>query len=99
MGYFITFISYSGTVTIANGKTLQVQGGGTIKLPIYREITMITGVIYGSDLGYNLLLVSQLRERDIPCSFNKSLATLVRNRQVVASANKHRKTYMLKGSV
>jgi hypothetical protein len=57
-GHFIDFKRHGGTVTVANGKTLQVRGGGTIEVPIQGKITQITGVIYVPDLGYNLLSVS-----------------------------------------
>jgi hypothetical protein len=97
-GHFLYFTSHGGNVTIANGKTLQVQGGGTIEVPIQGKMIQISGVIYVPDLGYNLLSVSQLGERGMKCNFDSSSATLLRNGQVVAVANKHGKTYVLKGS-
>jgi hypothetical protein len=85
-------------VTVANGRTLQVRGGGTIEVPIQGKMTQITRVIYVPDLGYNLLSVSQLGERDMKCNFDNSSATLLRNGKVVAIARKLGRTYMLKGS-
>jgi hypothetical protein len=76
-----------------------VQGGGIIEVPIQGKMTQITGVIYVPDLSYNLLSVSQLGERGMKCNFDSSLATLLRNRQVVAIVRKLGKTYTLKGSV
>jgi hypothetical protein len=78
-GHFIDFKRHGGTVTVANGKTLRVQGGGTIEVPIQGKMTQITGVIYVPDLGYNLLSVSQLGERGIKYNFDSSSATLLRN--------------------
>ena len=97
-GHFIQYRKHKGTVTIANGKILQVQGGGTIEVPIHGKMTQITGVIYVPDLGYNLLSVSQLGERGMNCNFESSSATLLRNGQIVAIACKLGKTYVLKGS-
>jgi hypothetical protein len=97
-GHFIDFKRHGGTVTVANGKTLQVRGRGTIEVPIQGKMTQITGVIYIPDLGYNLLSVSQLGERGMKCNFDSSSATLLRNRKVVAIARKLGRTYMLKGS-
>lgn len=97
-GHFINFKKHSGTVTIANGKTLQVRGGGTIEVPIQGKMTQITGVIYVPDLGYNLLSVSQLGEKGMKCNFDSSSATLLRNGQVVAIARKLGRTYVLEGS-
>jgi hypothetical protein len=57
-GHFVDFKRHGGTVTVANGKTLRVQDGGTIEVPIQGKMTQITGVIYVPDLGYNLLSVS-----------------------------------------
>jgi hypothetical protein len=97
-GHFIDFKRHGGTVTVANGKTLQVRGGGTIEVPIQGKMTQITGVIYVPDLGYNLLSVSQLGERGMKCNFDSSSATLLRNGKVVAIARKLGRTYVLKGS-
>jgi hypothetical protein len=97
-GHFIDFKRHGGTVTVANGKTLQVRGGGTIEVPIQGKMTQITRVIYVPDLGYNLLSVSQLGGRDIKCNFDNSSATLLRNGKVVTIARKLGRTYMLKGS-
>jgi len=76
-GHFINFRKHSGTVTIANRKTLQVQGGGIIEVPIQGKVTQIKGVIHVPGLGYNLLLVGQLGERGIIYRFDNSSATLV----------------------
>jgi hypothetical protein len=57
-GHFIDFKRHGGTMTVANGRTLQVRGGGTIEVPIQGKMTQITRVIYVPDLGYNLLSVS-----------------------------------------
>jgi hypothetical protein len=97
-GHFVNFKRHSGTVTVANGKTLRVQGGGTIEVPIQGKMTRITGVICVPDLGYNPLSVSQLGERGMKYNFDSSSATLLRNGQVVAIARKLGKTYVLKGS-
>jgi hypothetical protein len=97
-GHFINFKRDGGTVTVANGKTLQVRGGGTIEVPIQGKMTQITGVIYVPDLGYNLLSVSQLAERGMKYNFDSSSATLLRNGKVVAIVRKLGRTYMLKGS-
>jgi hypothetical protein len=97
-GHFIDFKRHGGTVTVANGKTLQVRGGGIIEVPIQGKMTQITRVIYVPDLGYNLLSVSQLGERDIKCNFDSSSATLLRNGKIVAIARKLGRTYVLKGS-
>jgi hypothetical protein len=97
-GHFINFKRDCGTVTVANGKTLQVRGGGTIEVPIQGKMTQITGVIYIPDLGYNLLSVSQLAERGMKCNFDSSSATLLRNGKVVAIVRKLGRTYVLKGS-
>lgn len=96
-GHFIDYKKHGGLVTVANGKTLKVQGGGTIEVPIQGKMTEITGVIYVPDLGYNLLSVSQLGERGMQCHFDGTSATLMRNGRVVATAGKQGKTYVLKG--
>ena len=38
-GHFYNFTKHDGTVTVADGKTLQVQGGGTIEVPIQGRMT------------------------------------------------------------
>jgi hypothetical protein len=97
-GHFVNFKKHSGIVTVADGKTLHVQGGGTIEVPIQGKMTQITGVIYVPDLGYNLLSVSQLGERGMKCVFDSRSATLLRNERAIAVAIKHGRTYVLKGS-
>jgi hypothetical protein len=97
-GHFIDFKRHSGIVTIANGKTLQVRGGGTVEVPIQGKMTQITGVIYIPDLGYNLLSVSQLGKRGMKCNFDSSSATPLRNGYIVAVVSKLGRTYVLRGS-
>jgi hypothetical protein len=67
-------------------------------VPIQGKMTQITGVIYVPNLGYNLLSVSQLGERDMKYNFDSSSATLLRNGKVVAIVRKLGRTYMPKGS-
>lgn len=95
-GHFIDFETHAGTVTMADGKTLRVQGGGTIEVPIHGKMTQITGVIYVPAIGFNLLSVSQLGEKGMACNFTASSATLSRNGCRVATAVKKGMTYVLK---
>ena len=95
--YFIDFVSHGGIVTIADRKTLSVQGEGTIEVPIAGEKTRITGVIYVPNIGYNLLSVSQLADRSITCQFKKSAASLKRDDRVIATAKRRSNSYVIKG--
>lgn len=97
-GYFIDFVSHEGIVTIADRKTLSVQGGGTIEVPIGGKKTQITGVIYVPDIGYNLLSVSQLADRGITCQFTESSACLKRDGKIIATARRRDNSYVIKGS-
>ena len=95
-GHFVTFQRHGGKVTIANEKTLSVQGGGTVEVPIQGTITQITGVIHVPNLGYNLLSVSQLADRNMSCEFRGSTARLSRNGETVATAKRFNNAYVLK---
>jgi hypothetical protein len=95
-GHFIDFEKHTGTVTMADGKALTVQGGGTIEVPIQGKMTQITGVIYVPAIGFNLLSVSQLGEKGMACNFTGNSATLSRNGCRVATAVKKGMTYVLK---
>ena len=54
------FRSDTRTVVLANSKTLQVKGKGTIKVPIQGKITLIIDVLYMPKIGFNLLSIGQL---------------------------------------
>ena len=94
-GHFVDFQSQNGIVTIADGKNLQVQGGGTIRVPIQGKMTRITGVIHVPQLGYNLLSVSQLADREMVCYFTSTSATLSREGERIATATRRGKSYIL----
>jgi hypothetical protein len=95
--YFIDFTDHEGKVTIANGKTLSVLGGGTIEVPIAGKKTQITGVIYVPEIGYNLLSVSQLADRGMTCQFTGPTASLVRGGRVMARARRQNNSYIIRG--
>ncbi|KAF4547063.1 Ankyrin repeat-containing protein 17 [Elsinoe fawcettii] len=98
-GCFVTFNEdHNGTVTIANGEKLQVQGGGTIEVPIQGKSTQITGVLHVPDIGYNLLSIGQLVDRGMTCQFFKHTAKLVRNGSIAATATRYGKAYVLSES-
>jgi transposase InsO family protein len=87
-----------GAVTLADGKTLQVQGRGTIEVPIQGKDTQITGVIHVPKIGFNLLSISQLAERGMTCDFTADTATLSRGGAVVAIAARKGRAYALAGA-
>lgn len=94
-GHFIEFENHGGKVTIADGTSLEVQGGGTIEVPIQGKTTKIVGVIYVPRLGYNLLSISQLADRRVACRFDGSIAVLSRNGVTMATATRRGKSYVL----
>jgi hypothetical protein len=53
---FTDYTDYKGTVTIADGTTLEARGNGTIKIEVNGRPTIITDVVYVPKLGYNLIL-------------------------------------------
>jgi hypothetical protein len=55
--YFVDYRKESGIVTLANGKTLQVKGKGTVKVPIQGEMILIADVIYVPSIRFNLLSI------------------------------------------
>jgi hypothetical protein len=55
--HFIDYRKESGIVTLADGKTLQVKGKGTVKVPIQGKMTLIADVIHVPSIGFNLLLI------------------------------------------
>ena len=98
-GHFMNYTKDSGVVTLADGKTLQVQGRGTIKVPIQGKETLITSVIHVPKIGFNLLSISQLAERGMKCEFTGGTAVLSRNGAVVATAIRRGMTYALSGAL
>jgi hypothetical protein len=55
--HFVDYRKESDTVTLADGKTLQVKGKGTVKVPIQGKMTPIADVIYVPSIGFNLLSI------------------------------------------
>ena len=94
-GHFIDYQKDDGTVTIADGKVLQIRGRGTIAVPIQGKKTQITGVLYVPKIGFNLLSISQLAERGMSCQFTGTTAVLSRNGETVATATRKGMTYVL----
>jgi len=56
--HFIDFRKESGTVTLADGKTLLIKGKGTINVPIQGKMIPISDVIYIPGIGFNLLSIA-----------------------------------------
>jgi hypothetical protein len=55
--HFVDYRKESDTVTLADGKTLQVKGKGTVKVPIQGKMTPIADVIHVPSIGFNLLSI------------------------------------------
>ncbi|KYG39633.1 hypothetical protein M433DRAFT_10422 [Acidomyces richmondensis BFW] len=75
---FTDYTDHKGTVTIADGTTLEARGNGTIKIEVNGRPTIITDVVYVPKLGYNLISIPQLTDRDITAVFTRKNAILSR---------------------
>lgn len=93
--HFIDFRKESGTVTLADGKTLRIKGKGTINVPIQGKMIPIADVIYVPGIGFNLLSIAQLTARGIICEFAGDMAILSREGKIVATSTRKDMTYVL----
>ena len=66
---FKDYEHYRGSVTLADGKSVDAMGRGSIILPIEGKKTAVPDVILVPELGYNLLSISQLADRGISTIF------------------------------
>jgi hypothetical protein len=93
--HFVDYRKESGTVTLADGKTLQVKGKGTVEVPIQGKMTPIADVIHVPSIGFNLLSIGQLTARGITCEFVGEIAILSRRRETVATSTRKGMAYTL----
>jgi hypothetical protein len=93
--WFVDYAPFSGVVTIADGKTLRIQGKGMIKVIIDGVLTSIPDVIHVPDIGYNLLSIGQLAERQIFTAFDEKCAILRRDNKVIVKGVRYGKTYAI----
>ena len=93
--HFTEFRREAGTVVLADGKILQVNGKGTIEVPIQGRMTPIVDVLYVPKIGFNLLSIGQLTARGMTCEFVGELAILSRRGETVATATRKGMTYAL----
>ena len=93
--HFIDYEKQTGTVTLADGKTIKVKGKGMVRVPIQGKITPIADVIYVPGIGFNLLSVGQLTSRGMTCEFVGDMAILSRRGEIMATATRKGTTYAL----
>ena len=93
--HFLDLQDHQGIVTIANRENLQVQGIGTVDVPIQGKKTQIRRVLYVPELGYSLLSVSQLADRDMCFQFRRDKVVLTREGKQMATAERRGNAYVL----
>jgi hypothetical protein len=93
---FTSFEYVKDMVTVADGRQLESQGRGTIRIRFTSEWIRIHQVLYVPKLQGNLLSVGQLAEKGIECRFSSQGAVLRQAGETLAEANREGRNFVLR---
>lgn len=89
--HFLDYTMETGTLTLANEKTLRGKGKGIVKVPILGKMTLIADVLYLLGIGFNLRSIGQLAAQGMTCEVTGDVAILKPSWQ--DRSNSHTKGY------
>jgi hypothetical protein len=93
---FTSFEYVKDMVAVADGRQLDSQGRGTIRIRFTSEWIRIHQVLYVPGLQGNLLSVGQLVENGIECRFSSQGAELRQAGETLARANREGRNFILR---